>query len=665
MGKTPREIVVSNGRVLVALDNKMMVRDFFYPNIGLENHVNGHSFKLGIWTENKFSWIDKNWDIKMKYLPDTLVSTCIATNEGAALQLEINDAIHSSMDVYLRKIVIHNNINRKRDVRLFFSHDFHIYGEDTGDTAIYEPIMKSIIHYKRKRYFLINGITDQNQGIYQFATGQKESFGKEGTWKDAEDGDLQGNPVAQGSVDSTVSFKLEIEANSSNIIYYWIACGKDLNQIKNLDSKIKITGVEQLLLETENYWSAWINKQNIDIRILPRDVTRLFKTSLLIMRSHVDNNGGIIASCDSDVLQFNRDTYSYVWPRDGAIVALAFDMAGYPEVSRMFFQFCNKIISDDGYFSHKYSPDGSIGSSWHAMVDLRGKLQLPIQEDETALVLFALYKHFQKYHDVEFIATVYPRLVLKSTEFLLDFVDPQTGLPKPSFDIWEEKIGVYSSTVSTVISALQSAAKLAKVFYDRERQDLLSAAAIKMKENMLTKLYDPKVKRFKKAIYSDNSNDLTIDSSITFAFTQGGFEADSEQVRNSMNAVIEKLWIKSDIGGLARYENDDYHRIFLDTPGNPWFICTLWLARWHIATASSIEALNKGLTLLKWTAKHALPSGELAEQINPHTGEAISVAPLVWSHAEFVIAVCEYVEKQKELSSIIQNIGLNALGKSS
>ena len=68
-------------------------------------------------------------------------------------------------------------------------------------------------------------------------------------------------------------------------------------------------------------------------------------------------------------------------------------------------------------------------------------------------------------------STVYPRLVLKTTEFLLDFINPQTGLPKPSFDIWEEKVGVYTSTVSTVISALQSAAKLAKVFYDRERQN--------------------------------------------------------------------------------------------------------------------------------------------------------------------------------------------------
>jgi hypothetical protein len=28
---------------------------------------------------------------------------------------------------------------------------------------------------------------------------------------------------------------------------------------------------------------------------------------------------------------------------------------------------------------------------------------------------------------------------------------------------------------------------------------------------------------------------------------------------------------------------------------------------------------------------------------------------LVWSHAEFVTAVCEYVEKQKELSLIHEN----------
>jgi GH15 family glucan-1,4-alpha-glucosidase len=633
----------------------MTIRDFFYPKVGLENHLGGHYSKLGIWADRRFSWINENWEAKMKYLPETLVSQCSARNQAAGLQLEVNDAVHSFLDVYLRKVVINNIGGIKREVRLFFSNDFHIYGEDTGDTAMYEPTLNSIVHYKRKRYFLVDGITDQDRGIYQYATGQKESFGKEGTWRDAEDGELQGNPIAQGSVDSTVSFKLEIEPDSANTLYYWIACGKDLEEVKNIDSIVRKTGVEQLLLETENYWSAWSNTKSLDLTILPRAIARLFKESLLIMRSHVDNGGGIISSCDSDLLQFNRDTYSYVWPRDGAIVAMAFDMAGFPEVARMFFRFCDKTVNQSGYFNHKYSPDGSIGSSWHALIDNSGKIQLPIQEDETALVLLALYNHFQRYGDLEFISKVYPKLVLNTSEFLLNHRDPETGLPKPSFDIWEEKAGVFTSTVSAVISAIQSAAGFAKVFYDSERQEKLTDAGTEMKNAMLANLYDSKARRFKKAIYPTGIDDLTVDSSVSSTFITGAFSASSEEVRNSMNSVIDKLWIKTSTGGLARYENDDYYRVTREIPGNPWFICTLWLARWYIATALSLETLKSGLNLLNWTAKHASASGMLAEQINPHTGNPISVSPLVWSHAEFVIAVCEYIEKQKELSLIPEN----------
>jgi GH15 family glucan-1,4-alpha-glucosidase len=646
----PREIVVSNGRLFVALDSQMAVRDFFYPKVGLENHLTGHYSRMGIWTEGKFSWINEDWKVEMKYLPETLVSRCSAGNQDFGLQIEVNDAVHSFLDVYLRKVAINNFGGKKREVRLFFSNDFHIYGEDTGDTAMYEPALNSIVHYKRKRYFLINGVTDQESGIYQFATGQKESFGKEGTYRDAEDGELQGNPVAQGSVDSTVSFKLEMDPDSTRILYYWIACGKNLEEVKNLNSTVSKTGVEQLLLETENYWSAWSNKKTFDLNVLPRAIQRLFKTSLIVMRAHVDNGGGIISSCDSDLLQFNRDTYSYVWPRDGAFIAMAFDMAGFPEVARMFFRFCNKNITPSGYFNHKYSPDGSIGSSWHALVDSSGKMQLPIQEDETALVVLALYKHFQRYGDLEFISKVYPKLVLKTSEFLLNHCDSETGLPKPTFDMWEEKTGVFSATVSTVISALESAAGFAKVFYDVERQEKLSDAAAEMKKAMLTELYDPKRQRFKKAIYPTGINDDTIDSSVSLTFITGAFSASSEEVRNSMNSVIDKLWVKTSTGGLARYENDDYYRAAKGLPGNPWFICTLWLARWYIATAQTLKDLTKALNLLNWATQHASKSGMLAEQINPHTGNPLSVSPLVWSHAEFVMAVCEYIEKQKELS---------------
>jgi GH15 family glucan-1,4-alpha-glucosidase len=647
--------VVSNGQMLVALDNQMIIRDFFYPKVGLENHLMGHYSRMGLYSDRKFSWINDTWNVEMKYLPQTMVSRCSAINKDLGLQLEVNDAVHSFLNVFLRKVVINNIADVKREVRLFSSNDFHIYGEDTGDTAMYEPTLNSIIHYKRNRYFLIDGVTDQASGIYQYATGQKESFGKEGTWRDAEDGELQGNPVAQGSVDSTVSFKLEIDPDSTRALYYWIACGRNFEEVKTIDVIVRKRGVEQLLLETENYWSAWSNKKSFDLNAIPRAILRLFRGSLIIMRSHVDNGGGIISSCDSDLLQFNRDTYSYVWPRDGAFIAMAFDKAGFPEVARMFFKFCHKNITPSGYFNHKYSPDGSIGSSWHALIDNSGKTQLPIQEDETALVLIALYKHFLKYGDLEFISKVYPKLVLKTSEFLLNHRDPETGLPKPTFDIWEEKAGVFSSTVSTVISALESAAGFAKVFYDIERQDMLTNAATEMKKAMLTKLYDTRAQRFKKAIYSTGIDDMTVDSSLSLTFITGAFSASSEEVKNSMKSVIDKLWIKTNTGGIARYENDNYYRAAKDLPGNPWFICTLWLARWYIATALSSEDLIKGLNLLNWTAKHASPSGMLAEQINPHTGVPLSVSPLTWSHAEFVTAVCEYVEKQNELSLIQEN----------
>jgi GH15 family glucan-1,4-alpha-glucosidase len=653
MSETPREIVVGNGKVVVALDNRMRIRDFYYPHVGLENHLAGHDIKFGVWTNDRFLWLGDNWQVLMKYMPETLVSRCLAKSPDLDLELEVNDAVHSFLDIYLRKVVVNNAYDTPRQVRLFFSHDFHVYGEDSGDTVIYDPKLKSIVHYKRKRYFLIDGLTDQNHGIYQFATGHKESLGKEGTWRDAEDGVLQGNPVAQGSVDSTVSFKLEMQPRSSNTVYYWIACGRNLNQVEDLDLKVKETGVEQMLLETENYWSAWVNRENTDLSVLPREIIRLFKTSLLVMRTHVDNGGGIISSCDSDILQFNRDTYSYVWPRDSAVAALAFDIAGFPEVSRMFFKFCDRTINGSGYFSHKYSPDGSIGSSWHALVDPTGHTQLPIQEDETALVLYALWKHFRKYRDLEFISKVYPRLVLKATEFLLDYRDPETGLPRPSFDLWEERAGVFTSTAATVVAALQSAAGFAKVFYDRERQETLNEAATQMRKSILAQLYDRKAKRFKKAVYAHSVDDLTVDSSLSFTFTCGVFDGGAEEVSNTMHAIVDRLWNRTDVGGLARYENDDYHRVSRETPGNPWFICTLWLARWYITTATTVEQLNKGLELLNWTAKRALLSGVLAEQIDPYTGVPISVSPLVWSHAEFVIAVCEYLDKYRELSSLI------------
>ena len=91
----------------------------------------------------------------------------------------------------------------------------------------------------------------------------------------------------------------------------------------------------------------------------------LYKQSLLILRTQIDNRGAILAANDSDYLDFNNDTYSYMWPRDGALVAHSLDLAGQPEVTRPFYQFCKEVMLPEGFLLHKYNPDKSLGSSWH------------------------------------------------------------------------------------------------------------------------------------------------------------------------------------------------------------------------------------------------------------------------------------------------------------
>ena len=124
-------------------------------------------------------------------------------------------------------------------------------------------------------------------------------------------------------------------------------------------------------------------------------------------------------------------------------------------------------------------------------------------------------------------------------------------------------------------------------------------------------------------------------------------------VVSTMKAVEEKLWVKTRVGGVARYENDYYHRISNDiaaVPGNPWFICTLWLADYFITRARTTAELKAALPIFEWTAAHAMESGVLAEQVHPYTNDPISVSPLTWSHAEFVNTCLNYSERLATLS---------------
>jgi len=655
----PRDIPVGNGSLLITFDQDYSLRDLYYPCAGKENHTVGHRFRFGVWVDGKFDWVSGSWNLHLAYADETLVTHVIASNEHLGLRLHCNDLVDHRDDIYIKKVVLENLEDREREFRLFFHQDFHILESPIGDTAYYDPDEKAIIHYKENRYFLMSGMRHNRPGIDAYSTGIKEFQNFEGTWRDAEDGKLEGSPISQGSVDSTLSFWVQVPSHGLQSIYYWIIAGEDYPGVSLLNRKVVDHGPEYFIQHTDRYWRAWVNKEEFNLANLPPKVTELYKRSLLILRTNIDSSGAIVAANDSDIQHFSRDTYSYMWPRDGALTAYALDMAGYLGLTRGFFEFCRDIVGQGkesgGYFLHKYNPNGSLGSSWHPWVSDSEK-QLPIQEDGTGLVLWALWFHFDKFRDIEFGINHYENMVTRCGDFLASYRSPETGLPFPSYDLWEEKWGIHTFTLSAVYAGLKAAENFARFFGEDDRASYYQKAAEEIRAGMKKYLYSSQQNRFLKSILPKSDGtfgvDPTLDASIYAPFYFGVFEPKDERVVATMEAIKQRLWVNTDVGGIARYEGDSYHRVRetpAGVPGNPWFICTLWLAQWTIAKAESLKELQEAVPILEWVTSRALPSGVLAEQVHPLTNQPLSVSPLTWSHAAFVTAVLEYLNKLEEL----------------
>jgi GH15 family glucan-1,4-alpha-glucosidase len=652
----PRDIPVGNGELLITFDRHYRVRDMYYPRVGGMNHTDGQVQRFGVWADGKFAWIeDPTWRKELRYKPDTLVTDVTLVSKDLGLEITCHDAVDSHEPIYFRKCVVRDLFGRSRDVRIFFHLDPSLRGSMVANTANYDPSTTSVVMYKEDTYILLNACDQHKCGIDHWAIGTKRVGGAEGTWRDAEDGQLGRNAISQGSVDATVGFNLQVAPNAEAYVTAWMAWGHSYDDVKKLNRRIWETGPDRLLARTEAYWRLWSRKERVDTSSLPEHVADLYYRSMLVVRTQIDNGGAIIAANDSDIAHLAGDHYSYCWPRDGALVAHALILCGQSELSRSFFRYCARVIEPTGYFLHKYTPEGNLASSWHPWV-LDGQRVLPIQQDETALVLWALRRHFEAFKDVEFIKDLYRPLVVRPADWMLEYRD-HNGLPQQSWDLWEERRGVHTFTVSATIGALDAASAFARDFGELDRAASYAERADRMRGALKRHLWHPEQKRFARMAVplADGTYrlDMTPDSANYALFAFGALKPNDEMVEAEMKALRERLWVKTDIGGCARYANDYYHQVESENidavPGNPWVICTLWQAQHRIARATRLDQLAQALAYLEWAAKRARDSGVLAEQFHPYNGEPISVSPLTWSHATVCIVVAEYLKKHAAL----------------
>lgn len=635
--------MLGNGGLTVGLNESGLVHDFYYPYVGLDNLNTSRSLhhKIGVWVDGAFSWVDDgSWQIDVNFESNALVSEISMRNEGLQVELSFNDFVDSEFNAFCRQITVVNKATDYRNIRLFMHQVFQISRGGRADTALYVPEENYILDYKGRCSLLIYGQTNEGAEYDQFAVGNFGIEGKEGTFKDAEDGELSCNAVEHGGVDSIIRFPCSLSGGDQIKLDYWIIAADSQFSAERIHDQFKKEGLDFRIESTRHYWSEWLAIGANNLHAVDAQYLEITKKSLMVIKAHTDKRGGIIASCDSSIYNFGRDYYSYVWPRDGAYAMWPLIRLGYTEEPKKFFEFCRDILTKDGYLMHKYQPDRAIGSTWHPLLHGKHK-ELAIQEDETAVVVYMLGEYLAHTDDQDFVFSLYNTFIQPAANFMVGFMDEHTQLPHASYDLWEEKFATHTYTVSVVYQALLVAAELAEKFeYPDDAVRWRDVAATIQKGASV--LFDEDRGAYRKSFLLQDNGSLAFDntldvSSLYGAVMFGLHDVRSQEVGRTMSAVEGILLDKTPSGGSPRYEYDHYFESNPPYMGNPWFVTTLWLAQYYARMGN----VDKTRQYLQWTIEHTLPSGMLSEQVNPTDGGPVSVTPLVWSHAEFVNTVLD------------------------
>lgn len=608
-----RNLIFSNQKLHLSYDPYYSVRDLFWPIVGVCNHLNGSEIKIGVYTPQGLSWLnDFGWEIDLQYEHNLPIGNSTFKNDFLGIQFTIREVVHPTLPIHIRQI--HLLECPFKEIQFFFSQQLQISEANLSQTTFYHLELDAMVHYKDQYTFAFGGWSDK-KGIHQYSAGLL-GYGWNGARMDAEDGWLTNYPIEQGSVDSIFS----LVACSNDVLTTWMQCSSSVFELKKPTSPEDIFKEAQQVAEEKIKQLSW-----------PKVYTEEAKKHYWILSTQIDSQGGILAANDSSIMVANSCHYSYVWPRDGALVGSILNQYEDFETTKKFIDFAQCVFEPTHpIFLQKYTSEGHLGASWHPWI-WDNEFILPCQLDETALIIKCIWDTYQHTQETDKLENLYTTLILPAWEWILQKFDLSTGLPSPSWDLWEERRGIHTYTCCTLVAALKATSDIAKKLnlscdrWDKEAENLIKAIE--------TYLWDEENQTYRRSL-----NDSTPDASTLAPILFEIFPMNSTRLKSTLAYLEKHLQIHSSIGGFARYNNDYYARQFDNYPGNPWIICTLWFAQAHLKLQTS-NCINYAKDLIEWCFQNAASSGVLAEQIHPEKGHCLTVSPLTWSHAELLATI--------------------------
>lgn len=340
-------------------------------------------------------------------------------------------------------------------------------------------------------------------------------------------------------------------------------------------------------------------------------INKLLENSKNVIRDCSLENGAIVAgNTDKEYYPKNVQNYRFVWPRDSAFILRAADILDL-NIQESFLDWLNsraEDFSETGTVYHRYLTNGARDPQFGHQY----------QPDQAGALIWSLSKNNSESKKVE-------NTITKLAEGLVQNWEGK-NFSRKTWDLWEEK-AAFTNLEENFIYSTASAGKGLKIAYNLTNREKFKDASNEMKDvvERVDRDYYPK----SSGIYSDESIDA---SNIGLVWPFDIVETD-RKLENTLEKIENQLLTPE---GILRYENDMYDSMLdsgdiLKKGAGGWPVLMLW----YIIALHNLGEEEKARKNFENYVKK-LPEDHLPEQLFSNK-QKISVKPLAWSHAMFVI----------------------------
>lgn len=342
-------------------------------------------------------------------------------------------------------------------------------------------------------------------------------------------------------------------------------------------------------------------------------IQSLLKTSKKVIKDCCLSNGAIVAA-NSSKAYFPKEgkNYKFVWLRDAAYICIAAKILDI-KIQEKFFKWCLKAEGWEktGLFYEKYFVNGK-------------KARFNFQPDQTGSVLLSVFDY---YKDSENLPKNVKKLIKKSANGLCS-VWNKDHFYVITQDLWEERLCFpdLKESFSYSLAACSAGLLCANELIPNKRWN---KAGEEMKRALL---------KNKGYFYRSlgKINDKRVDASLLgLVWPFGIVKADYKRMEETLRIIEDKI-VKDH--GVHRYEHDEYDgwmykgKTQRKKGSGYWPLLNFWMSIYYAEKGDKKKALKYYNKVL-----HDLRSDYIPEQIFNNNLQ-ISVSPLCWSHAMFVIA---------------------------